>query len=165
VSRPIQSLAPGFLGLLGMKNNGQLPAELIDALQPVIDESPFMFMGSRDTIVDPVSQNINAVAQFTFPALRVPANEMWYVHGIGVQCSVPGGNTWRGQVAHFTGNVTGIRLGAPESLGAAAAQLYTGLIGGFLANPGDQFGIITSAQTGAGAVTAFGVATVSRFTF
>lgn len=165
MSRPIQALAPGFLGLLGLKNNGQLPPEMIDQLQPIIDQLPFMLLGIRETA--PITAGINVLASSTnyaFPELVVPTNEVWWVHGYSVQLSVPAGQSWTGNAIHFTNNTLAIDVGPRETAGGAAIQLMqTQSIGGFLAAPGDRFGLVTAASAGAGAINAFGLLTLSRF--
>lgn len=47
MSGPIQALAPGYLGLLGLKNMGRLPDVQVDQLQPIIDILPFYLHGRR----------------------------------------------------------------------------------------------------------------------
>lgn len=163
MSRPIQSLAPGFLSLLGLKNNGALPPDLVDALQPVIDQLPFMFLGAREVLPFTANLNVTAVSNFVFPELVVPANEVWWVHGYTAQLGVPAGNSWSGSPIHYSRNTVPIRVGSLLSGGAAAATAYDlPSLRDFLAAGGDQFGLLTSAFTGAGPITATGYISITR---
>lgn len=164
MSRPVQSLAPGFLSLLGLKNNGSLPPEMIDALAPVIDVERWYFQGTRENIPSAGGINILAVAAYAIPEFVVPANEVWWVHGFQVQVSVPAAQTWSGFAVHYTPNVLSIHTGARDSAGGAAVQLaQPSLPAEFLASGGDRFGMITASASGAGAILASGYLSVSRF--
>lgn len=165
MSRPIQAWGTGFLGMLGMKNEGQLPAELTDALQPIVDLFPFYMLGTRETFPVTAGQGIRPVSNYVFPELNVPANEVWWVHGYSVQVTVPAAHTWNGVPVHYTRNTLPIHVGSGTSLGngATATVAQTASIGGFLAAPGDTFGVLTQDSTGAGVINGFGELTITRF--
>lgn len=89
MSRPIQALSPTFLKLLGLQNMGALPADMVDAVQPVIDMEMFYLQGTaqnrRDTVVDSnVPLNISQTSNVT-----VPRGEWWYIHRCGAIVTYP----------------------------------------------------------------------------
>lgn len=87
-SRPVSSLANGFLALLGVKNMGQNPDILLDEIRPGMDmfqwyaESNAQNAQGGFAQVTPVSNQLNI---FT-----VPPGELWFVHSLScfVQLSV-----------------------------------------------------------------------------
>jgi len=166
MSYPIQALAPGFLGLLGLKNNGALPPMMIDALSPVIDALPFYLQGSREVLPQSAAVNILAAnANYGFAEYVVPAGEVWYVHAFHVLVTVPAAQSWVGYGKHVTPGFGDIHVSGVASAGGAAIQAaITPDIGGFFAAAGDRFGVFTGASAGAGAVNASGVLTISRYT-
>lgn len=165
MSRPIQSLAPGFLGMLGMKNEGRLPPDMVDAVAPVVELLPFYVMGNRETLAASAAVNVLAAAvNYVFVEFTVPAQEVWYVHGFNVQVGVPAGQSWTGAIIHFNRSAIPIRTGSSFTVGGAAAGLAAPQsLGGFFAAAGDLFGLATELSAGAGAENAFGYMTISRF--
>lgn len=151
MTRPIQALAPGFLGLLGLKQ-GANPADLVDAVQPCIDIFPFYAMGGRQTIqfASVATQNLGATGRFSFPELTVPANQTWWVHGLTISVAVPAGMSCTFVTAHYERNTITVHTAPPVTCGGAAATALDQSLGGFLAAPGDLFGVMCSAVTGAG---------------
>lgn len=87
--RPIQSQAPGFLNLLGLKNQGGLPPELAEVVRPTVEMMPwylrggavngtffengpgFVWTGGSDSLVE------------------VPQGEWWYIHFLTARLSFP----------------------------------------------------------------------------
>lgn len=164
MTRPIQQLAPGYLGLLGLKSQGLLPPEVVDAVAPVLEMGDFYKLGPRETFNSTAGVNVLASASYGFPELLVPANEVWWVHAYSVVLAIPAGQSWKGNVVQFTGNFRPMNTGAPFSGGGAAIEnLQLPSLNGFWARQGDRFGVFTGVSTGAGAINAFGELTISRF--
>jgi len=162
VSRPIQALAPGFLGLLGLKNNGALPPDFIDAVAPTIDLARWYLEGNRETIVT-AGVDVDTLANFAFPEFIVPSSQVWYVHALTVQINVPAANAWQGSAVHFNRNGQPIRTGTWSSQGGAASSyIWTAAIGDFFMQAGDFAGVTTGSYTGAGPANAFGNIAITR---
>lgn len=165
MSRPIQALAPGFLGLLGLKQ-GNLPVELTEDVKPILEMFDFYALGARETIptAGTAVQNISAVAHFAIPELTVPAGQVWYVHGFTIQVTVPVAEAITVVAQHFNPSTTPIHASPPTRQDAAVggAGIMELTIGGFLASAGDLFGVLVSQVTGVG-LTLRGACTFSRF--
>jgi hypothetical protein len=148
-----------------MKNQGQLPADLVDALQPTIHVADFYYGGRRETIpfADVGAQGIAASSNFVFPEITVPNNEVWWVHGFLVQVSTVITGVVEFQACHYSRNLTPIHCGPPIGGTATAARVFQQQIGDFLAQPGDAFGLLCTVQTTA-ASSADACITFSRFT-
>lgn len=165
MSRPIQTLAPGFLSMLGLKNEGRLPADMVDMVQPVVDLRDFYFSGNREVVPELVATNVLVAAvNYVFVDLSVPQNEIWWVHGYAADVPVPAAQSWTGQAIHYDRNTRAIHVGNPITIGGAGATNGRPFVpGGFFAQGGDLFGVLTTASAGAGAINAFATITISRF--
>lgn len=88
--RPVGSLAPGFQGLLGIKNMGELPSEQLDNVQPIIDMREFYLQGRRRALSVATTAvsgaSIGAIAPAS--AVTVPANKTWVILGGSVGLSI-----------------------------------------------------------------------------
>jgi len=147
MSRPIQAQNPGFLGLLGLKNNGQNPAEMIDAVAPTIDIRENYLLGLRETILDDgVSRNLNAAGVVLgWPEFDVPGNEVWYVHDFTIIVDVAVGGVWIGKALHLERGTQYVHAGDKSGDVFANAQggIFLAQVGGFYALPGDMFAALT----------------------
>lgn len=84
---PIQTSPAGLLGLLNLKNLGKNPAQLEDAIQPVLE---FLDMYLA-TGYERVQSTAQAVAQGTnVTDLVVPQNEVWFVRHVSIDYGVLG---------------------------------------------------------------------------
>lgn len=88
-SGPVQTLPPGLLSLLALKNAGANPREFEDFIQPTFDMRELMSMANRtwvtDTFVIALGLTTNFVGQlFTTGTLKVPFDEIWYVWNASV---------------------------------------------------------------------------------
>lgn len=157
MSKPVQALAPGYLGLLGLKNMGQLPWESHDNVQPTIEMTDFytngriQFAGEQIAVVQQSANGILFV-----PNVGPGANEMWAVLGGALLISIDGGETFDCAAAAIVVNTTnpvGIRVISDEirlTAAAPAEQLRaTTRLDPVLMNPGDLLGISLGRALGA----------------
>lgn len=99
-SRPIQTLPPGFLNMLRLKNRGNNPDELIGTVQPTMDMTPWYLNALFSNDVPVLRGQESGVRNGGFflsyglggPAAYVPDGEWWYVHHYGVEVGVPAGS-------------------------------------------------------------------------
>lgn len=104
MSRPIQTNPLGYLGLLGLKNNGQNPAEAIDTAQPMIEMGDMYRLDRRRwSFIDVGVANASipvgnlAPSQLTLNTLLTPQeNEVWYIEGGQFTAFLPAGITVAG---------------------------------------------------------------------
>lgn len=139
VSRPIQGQAPGFLGLLGVKNLGKLPNDLLDSVQPVVDVEAWYRRGiallqgrfSQTDVLDYTGFLGPTEDQFgtTIGAIIVPQGFVWYVHEVTAFVTSTG-MTMSGDIAsavqmpigaglvhNVVGNVTRYNVSLPAPTG------------------------------------------------
>lgn len=77
--RPIQSQAPAFLNLLGLKSKGALPPELVEVVQPQVDMLGFYLRGGRQ-ISSTFQAGPGTMLLGGFVAVvPVPDNEWWHI--------------------------------------------------------------------------------------
>lgn len=159
-SGPIQSLPNGLLGLLQLKNMGNLPDVLLGNVQPIIDMVPFWLRGQ--TITDPVVHGLGlptgttGLQSFSPNPILVPEGQMWWVRRYTVQAVVPVGATER--IDNLTPTLTVQRVGVvlwqalterPVSvLGNAASTVAAAVgCGDFWASPGSEIGFYVGDVT------------------
>jgi hypothetical protein len=94
-SGPIQSPAFGLLGMLALKNRGNLPEVLQDSVQPIIDVDAY-YKASQAEYDQTV--HTNTVVTATAPgangyvaAIRVPQGQTWWVLQYTVEIILPAG--------------------------------------------------------------------------
>jgi hypothetical protein len=171
MSRPIQAFNPGFLGLLGLKNQGQNPPELIDQVQPTIDINQFYQMGLRESIrYDALSFDVASIGGHLVvdPELTVPAGQMWWLHGAHCIIQLAANRFWGGKLAHVERSTLPIHWSEKneyilqQSSIAGNYQININL-GGFFMLPGDTFIVYTEFWDGLGTADAAVTATISRF--
>jgi len=90
---PIQPNPLGLLGLLDLKVLGRLPDELAGFVQPTLDAGPFYLNGRSEqstAFVHSITLTTGTVgfSEFSPGTLRVPDDEVWYVHDYTVRCTV-----------------------------------------------------------------------------
>lgn len=86
MSKPIQLIPPGLLGLLQLKNNGKNPQELPDQVQAIMEMRDWYMECNHETVVQTVDVANGAVGftAYTTPII-VPATEYWFVEDYTVQ--------------------------------------------------------------------------------
>lgn len=100
--RPIQSQAPAFLNLLGLKNQGALPPDLVEAVQPHVDMLPFYLRGAMQA-QDAFYAGLGAPFTGGFlPIVSVPANEWWFVEYVTPVLNLGGGTAVTMEVRQFS---------------------------------------------------------------
>jgi len=74
----IQTTPKGFQDVLGLKNFGQNPSELLDAVRPIVDIGSFY----AQNFLDIAREDITNFALNDSVALEVPNGESWYVYKV-----------------------------------------------------------------------------------
>jgi len=147
-SGPIQSSPRGLLGLLQLKNVGQNPELLLDAVQPVLEMRELYISG----LLELVAVAATAAAVGPNNVISVPNNETWFIRtvcattevlgaaeAIRVQPAIAyGASLLTTPVGDLQAAVTGERVRAHSD---PAALLIAG--------PGDVIGFWVAALTGA----------------
>lgn len=152
MSRPIQALAPGYLGLLGLKNNGRLPLDQIDTVQPTVDIEPYYLQGravAHEASVEVDNTSTNPVS--FFPQLLVPDGKVWVVLGGAVYASIAQADVFSVGLQLRAANVNlgaadriiseSLSVGSPEVVAAAMLSATTKsarILPGFMLQPGDE---------------------------
>lgn len=159
MSGPVQSLAPGFLSLLGLKNNGALPPVMVDSSAPVIDLTRWYLQGNVEILSQSVGIGLNSAGiSFVFPAV-VPTNEIWYVHAHSVNVAMAAAERIDIQPVAFNRNTFALKAGEMKRYdfaGAlAAAFVNTETIGDVFMPGGSAIGFNLGSYNGA-AKTVFG---------
>ncbi len=90
MSGPIQARAPGYLGLLELKNLGQLPHTVIDTVQPTLSIEKMYLRGSGQWYQTALSRTDGAAAYNSFGPfagnpLVVPEGQWWWVEYMAVR--------------------------------------------------------------------------------
>lgn len=164
MAKPIQALAPGFQGILGIKNMGSLPSEQFDTVQPIIDMQPFYLQGRRRT----VSINSSAVngaslgTVATATPVAVPANKVWYTLGGTMRLNIASAQVLSisAKLAALVG--TGViilsedvAVGAPNVAATAAlgagVNIFARVFPGIILQGGDTLAYLVDWSNGAGA--------------
>jgi len=85
--RPIQSVGRGFLNLLGLKSNGNMPELLGEQVQPVLDMHQWYLQDNAELVIAQGVLPTNSGAGYFVPctnalvnSLVVPNGEVWFVH-------------------------------------------------------------------------------------
>jgi len=85
--RPIQSVGRGFLNLLGLKSNGNMPEFLGEQVQPVLDMHQWYLQDNAELLIAqgvlPPNQSAGyfiPCSSSLVPSLVVPNGEVWFVH-------------------------------------------------------------------------------------
>lgn len=157
MSKPVQALAPGYLGLLGLKNMGKLPGESHDSVQPVLDMREFYENGRIEYAggdISIVQQSANGIA-FS-PGIGPGDNELWVILGGALLISIDAAETFDCAAAAIiitTTNPVGVRCISDElrlTAAAPAEQLRaTTFLRPSILNPGDQLGVSLGRALGA----------------
>lgn len=138
MSRPIQALAPGYLGLLGLKNNGKLPLDQHDTVQPIVNIEPYYLQGVRQGISGSfplVAGSSGNTTLFTVP-VAVPEGKVWHILGGTLFLGIAAGQVFSASIRLMAaGTLTALdrvlsdaaSVGAPNT--AAVAALSTIAIG------------------------------------
>lgn len=124
--RPIQALAPAFLNLLGLKNQGALPPELAEVVQPQVDMMPFYLQGTALNRWDFVNSPF-PVASFQgglIPTFVTPRDEWWYIHNLTARIAW---SVLANNATNIAGARTGIVTREPSNiiLGDESAEIRT----------------------------------------
>lgn len=139
----------GLLGLLDAKIQGKTPNELAQFTQPTLDLAQFLLeQGAEVRIDDTAAVAANALVLGAASTLRVPEDEIWYVHAFTAR---PTADLLAGTTYEYTGaQKTTLAVGtfnagqfARTSTATATAGFRTLAGNGrpFLMAPGDELGL------------------------
>jgi hypothetical protein len=91
---PIQILPQGLTGLVGLKNLGRVPSDLLTDVSPVIDIEPYWLRYTakfQQTGAMSASVIANTFSFVPFsPPVFVPNGETWFVHAYSVEVLING---------------------------------------------------------------------------
>jgi len=149
---PLQLVPPGFLHLLGLKNQGHLPADLGEVVAPVLEMAGWYLRTNAqvDALVSGISLSSasNQEGVFSPNSIDCPAGETWFIHEYSIRAGVPAGAT--NQIVNLApliryNNAGTIRWGLLGPSGSAAAAAGNGAgvtVGaqGFWMPPGSSLG-------------------------
>lgn len=161
----VTSYPAGLLDLLKVRDRGQMPADLGNAVAGVVDFTQFYLLNSRivrqDTQPGPTSGGFNVCNNAG--NLLVPAGEIWYVHSYLVAATIDAGEVLEMAAAiRLPGNVNQ-QLGDYYRADAATQALCSSYSAQpFWAPPGSDFGALVSALTAAPSITLVAAAQVTR---
>lgn len=84
MSGPIQARAPGYLGLLELKNLGKLPSDVGERLSPTFDMEDYYLRGSAQWFQTALSRTdgiatYNSFGPYAGNPLIVPEGQWWWV--------------------------------------------------------------------------------------
>jgi hypothetical protein len=118
MATPITNIPQGFLSLLGLRDMGGVPREVVSTITPGIDVTQFLLL-NREYFES--TGTFNAVGGVGITNFEVPAGELWYVHGAAVRtAALTAGQTARIGIENRNGGV-GVAVGDPGS--ATASQV------------------------------------------
>lgn len=150
---PLQTIPPGLLGMLQLKNLGQAPQTLDDSVIPGIDLTEWYMVQNRETLLGTRAPANNDQANFwamTTNPLTVPDREFWYVWSATASIGFAVGDytTSLSCVALVPGAGANawVLLGQPATTiidPLATPQAFTAFAGGSVREwfgPGTQFG-------------------------
>lgn len=148
MSRPIQGRAPGYLGLLELKNLGKLPEEALETVQPVIDMNGYYLRGSAQWYQTALSRTdgpatYNSFGPFTGNPLVVPDGQWWWIEYMAVRFFAAGAGATleQGAVAmQGPGGINPFTLWDPVSVTAARTGVVS-VARDFWAPAGSRLGV------------------------
>lgn len=146
---PVQCVPAGWLGLLGIKSGGAQPGIVNPTLSPTIDMFSFYIAGARTKLSSsPIAAVFNGFAQLT----TIPNGKVWFLETMYADglLGVAGGVTAWFQIRTPDGAVR--YSGLPQGPVAASTQIAVRSDRLWIALPGEQIGVFTTA---AAAFTAF----------
>ena len=79
----IAGFPTGLLALLGSQNFGMSPKELVEAVQPCLEMTPFYLTSQMTTVSITLSAPANGGNQAQ--GFSIPNGENWFIHAIGLQ--------------------------------------------------------------------------------
>lgn len=163
---PLQVWPPGLLGFLQLKNAGQNPQVLINALSPVLESFEWYMQATQLQAPYPMSvartNGQTGATAFTTPAggLVVPQREWWWVDTFTV---FAGGlvATDTVQLVPITfdpiaGTLRQVGQEGSQKTGTASTRSVNAFARQFFAPPGSVFGVTASTCETAGTITVFG---------
>lgn len=170
-SRPISSLANGFLTLLGVKNMGKNPEVLLDEVRPVLEMRDWYLNSNIQEAVASAAGVATELAGFQ-GSMVVPAGELWWVDALTVRIDSAPASTPRilQLAAAMRTNGTKYLVGIGADLDQPAGLItgtsfYAPSLRGFFAPGGATLGATAGLISNVvGGVEAYSIRTFARYT-
>lgn len=144
---PIQIIPQGLLGLLNLKNNGQMPSELGTSVMPQLDMLELYVNGLLEQVSDPVA--VAAVIGPNASALVVPQTQCWFVRSLFITTDTIGaGEAITIQPAISIGGIAFVPMG-DKAAGVPGDVIRVATTDIIVATPGTVFGFFVQQITGA----------------
>jgi hypothetical protein len=154
--RPLQVIAPGFLGALQLKNSGTNPDQVQGELQPTIEMRDWLLQANRRSAGPYTTTLVNnqiGFQGFGTPAqLVVPNNMWWFVHQFTTYVALPLGTDsaqfWPAIAFPNAGQLIVVGRSSTETVVAGPnRQIYGFADPPFWAPPGTLFGVACGQVT------------------
>lgn len=148
MSGPIQARAPGYLGLLELKNLGKLPDVAVDSLQPIFEMRDMYLRGSAQWYQTALSRTDGAATYNSFGPyagnpLVVPDGQWWWVEYMAVRFFAAGAGATLQQGAaamQGPGGINPFTIWEPVSVTAAQTAAVS-VARNFWAPAGSRLGV------------------------
>jgi hypothetical protein len=155
----------GLLDLLKVRDRGQMPSDLGNAVAGVVDFTQFYLLNQREVRTDtqpgPTAGGFNIISNAG--QLQVPNGELWYVHSYFIAATlVPGQTINAAPAVRLPGNVNQQLGDYLQFTGLSSSLWSVWCRDPFWASPGADFGmLVANIAVGAG-MTVVATAQVSR---
>lgn len=152
---PIQVIPPGLMGLLQLKQQGRLPTDLADSVQPVLEMRDWYFTGRR-VATTALFPGAAPLATFNVPGVQtfvpsagglatVPNGQYWYVD----TCAAYGTLAAAADTVRYSlvllgsqgGDLVPLSVDYADAANARVRRVMARADKPFWAQPGDQFAI------------------------
>lgn len=150
MATPITNIPQGFVSLLGLRDMGGVPREVVSTIAPGIDITQFLLL-NRET----VSENLASGAVLTSVlGFTVPPGELWYVHAFSVMSSVLGAGDSIGFALGSVNGSTNVTI-SDTVRSATTGHRVTTFARDYWAPPGAGFSCRLTEISGAGVTLQF----------